>query len=689
MKHETLVALDIETSNGRGSGSLEPRDEGSVIALVQLAFEDGTIEVYDWNSETESYLEGLIDDGHRFVCHNASFELDWFGTKSRLKFPKVWCTQVASQVLNAGRKTVDEATAISGRVEGKDTSYLGVYDPLFEEKDENIVPTKKTATRFSHSYQATAYRYAGAVVTKDEGNSDWLQRPLSPSQLRYAKDDVRYLIEIARKQWEFGVGLGLDKVLLLEMKLLNVLSTMKIRGIKIDKDGWRESAAEHKALADELEEKLNYAYGLELAQREERPSLFGTYIPKAFKVSSPTQLARFYGVDNADESTLKSIEHPLIHDTLEFKQHNKIASTYGDSYLKFIRQDGRIHSSLIQAETATGRLSSRNPNLQVIQPEMLKSMFSTDEGMILMYADYSAVESRILAYVSGDENFIQVVNSTDIHSENARKIFNIPADSPVDPELRRKAKVLSFSIPYGVSAVGLYNRGLTTSLDEAQELMDDFFAQYPKVYRFLKNSVAEALTKGYTQNPFGRIRWYEIPKRATDEEIRQATAMASRQAQNHGIQSLSADATKRALVNIHEYLMDTGYGYLILTVHDSIISELHMETAGEAASTIKRLMEEAGPLVYPSLITPVDVDMGHKVKRTCVISGLKFSTFTHLLEGNQVIDNKNFIEPRVKSLIKDYKLEADFSVNEKLKKIISGYSDEWKAANKDLVKAFA
>lgn len=454
---EKLVALDIETSNSRGKGALEPRLDGSVIALVQLGFEDGRLEIHDWNKDTESLLQGLIDEGYRFVIHQAVFELDWFLVHSSLKFEKIWCTMIASQVLNAGKMQVDKATAVSGRLEGKNSEYLGVWDPLIQESDENILSSKKTASRFAHSYQATVYRYAnGAVVQKDQGNSDWLRRPLSEEQIRYAKDDVRYGVEVARNQWEFIKKMGMENVATLEMEIVPAVSDMKLGGIKIDRGRWEESALEYGAISDELEEPLNEALGLELAQKEGQKSLFGTFVRRAFKVSSPSQLASFFGLENADEAILRSVDHPLIPDILRYKESQKISSTYGEGYLKWIREDGRIHSVLPQADTATGRFKSLQPNLQNIPPQMLKSFITTDDDKMLVFADYSAMESRILAYTAGDTNFIKSVNSRDVHWENAKKIFGLPDTAeksgvfealgktlPGD-DLRRMAKGVSF-----------------------------------------------------------------------------------------------------------------------------------------------------------------------------------------------------------------------------------------------------
>lgn len=698
---EKLVALDIETSNGKGSGSLEPRDEGSQIALVQLGFEDGTIELRDWNEDTESLLQRLIDEDYRFVIHQAIFELDWFLVHSSLRFKKLWCTMVASQVLNAGRSGVDTASAVSGKLEAKNIEYLGTWEPILSEQDENINSAKKTVGKFSHTYQATVYRYAdGAKVQKDQATSDWLRRPLTPEQVRYAEDDVRYGVLVARNQWKFIKRLGLERVAELEMGILPAVSDMKYHGIKIDRKKWEEAALEYAKVAEELEEPLNHQLGLEAAQHEGQLSVFGTFVPKAFKVSSPAQLAKFFGLEKADESILKGVDHPLIPKILKYKESQKIASTYGKGYLDLIRQDGRIHSVLPQAETATGRFKSRKPNLQNIPPDMLKSFLTTDDDKILVFVDYSAMESRILAYAARDQNFIKSVNSKDVHWENAKKIFGLPEDAskadmfhvdaldrtvPGD-ELRRMSKGVSFGIPYGISAVGLVNRGFAEDAEMGQDLIDGFLGQYPQVAKFLKSSVAEALTRSYTQDPFGRIRWYEIPKSGTEDEIRQATNRAARQAQNHKIQSMSANITKQAILDLHDYLNETGYGYMVLTIHDSIIFEIYKNYASEAVGDIIRIMEEAGPKVFEGIIVPVDADIGHKEKRNCVVTGLPFSVYSHTFDGKEVKENNTWIEKRVYNLMVQSGISPhDENVKEKVRKAVSVQSEEWKQENEDIV----
>lgn len=702
---EKLVALDIETSNGKGSGSLEPRDEGSQIALVQLGFEDGTVELHDWNEETEGILQRLIDEGYRFVVHQAIFELDWFLVHSKLRFPKLWCTMVASQVLNAGRLGVDAATSVSVKLEAKNTEYLGTWEPIISEQEDNIDSAKKKVGKFSHTYQATVYRYAeGAKVQKDQATSDWLRRPLSPEQIRYAKDDVRYGVLVTRNQWKFIKRLGLTRVAELEMGILPAVADMKYRGIKIDRSKWEEAALEYAKVAEELEEPLNYQLGLEAAQHAGQLSVFGTFVPKAFKVSSPAQLAKFFGLENADEKILKSVDHPLIPKILKYKESQKIASTYGKGYLDLIREDGRIHSVLPQAETATGRFKSRKPNLQNIPPDMLKSFLTTDEDKILVFVDYSAMESRILAYAAGDSNFIKSVNSKDVHWENAKKIFGLPDNASKSEmfsvhslgrtvsgdDLRRMSKGVSFGIPYGISAVGLVNRGFADNADMGQDLIDGFLGQYPQVAKFLKSSVAEALTRSYTQDPFGRIRWYEIPKSGTEDEIRQATSRAARQAQNHKIQSMSANITKQAILDLHEYLLRTGYGYMVLTIHDSIIFEVYKEHANQAVKDIVRIMEEAGPEVFDGIVVPVDADVGHKEKRRCAITGIAFSVYSHAFDGESVKENNTWVEKRVYNfMVQSGISQHDSDVKDKVRRAISLQSDEWKQENADIVASLS
>jgi len=700
IEDEKLVALDIETSDGHGMGTLEPRNPDSVIALVQLAYEDGTIEVRDWNKETHDVIQTLIDEDYRFLIHQAAFELDWFRVKTDLRFKKVWCTMIASQVLNAGKRMPDEATRESGKIVAKSE----LWKPLLEGKTENITLQPTKSRRFSHALQPTVHRYAnGAIIKKDQAVSDWLHRPLSDEQLRYAEDDVRYMIEVARNQWKYIQKFNLEDVIDLEMKVVFAVVDIKHRGVQLDKREWSKLSKEYGIKSKQLEKELNKRFGDELAEREGIKSLFGTYITKSFKVSSPKQLADFFGVEKATEQVLRAINHPLIKKLLSYKEASKLSSTYGKGYIDLIWPDGRIHSLLIQAETTTGRFSSRKPNLQNIPPWMLKSLLTTDTNKLMILADYSSVESRILAYASKDTNFIDSVNSQDVHWENAKKVFNLPDNAKKTGvfsalgklldglELRRIAKGVSFGIPYGISAIGLVSRGFAEDADQGQDLINSFLAQYPRVNTFLKQAVFEAFTRGYTQDIFGRIRWYELPSKLNEAEYRRIRSGIARQAQNHKIQSMSANITKQALVDLLSYFNSTDYGYIVLTVHDSIICEVYKEYANEAIPKIKEIMELAAKKVFPEITAPVDLDVGQKEKRVCRVTGLPFTTYSHKYDfkSMKLKENNRILEPRVEAILLKNNIDTtDFTrCSLFLKSYVSDQSEDWRKEHHDIVEA--
>jgi DNA polymerase I-like protein with 3'-5' exonuclease and polymerase domains len=705
IEKETLVALDIETSNGNGQGSLNARDPDSFIALMQFGFEDGEIKITRAKEGME-LLRKLNDNNVRFIIHNAFFELDWFIHK--YNFPihtmKVWCPMTASQILNAGKNIPDEASWLTTRMNKKNIDYLGKWNPLIYEDDENVEKVK--TAKFSHNLQATIYRYANkAIVQKDQGNSDWASESLSEEQLRYAQDDVKYLIEVAKNQWNFVKKFNMQRVIELEMTLIAATVGMKYNGMKIDTEKWEKSAANYQKMAKNLEEDLNDRMGREISRREGQVSLFGTVVPRAFNVASPSQLTKYFNVESADEAHLRELvdKEPIVKEILEFKEYSKIASTYGKNYLKFLDpNDSRIHSMLVQTETATGRYSSRRPNLQNIPRDMLKGFITVDRGNVLLTIDYSSMESRILAYAAGDENFIKAVNSADVHWENAKNIFKLPENATKNDifyveafkknisgdELRRMSKGVSFGIPYGISAIGLVSRGFAEDEKQGQELIDGFLNQYPNVKKFLETAKAEGLFNGYTQDPFGRVRWHQKPKKGevSDEELKKVEGAIARRSQNMKIQSMSANITKMALRDLYYFLHDTEYGKMVLTIHDSIFFELYEETAEEAIPGIIKIMEEAGPRVFDGMIVPVDADVGVKETRECIISGVEFSVYSHIYENGKVKRNNQNVDPRVYSLV-NAEIQDIIDSRKKLLEVISEKDDEWRKQNIDIVKS--
>jgi len=450
---EKYVYIDTETTNHNSAGALDPWSDGD-IAVVQTNI-DGVIEIRRWNDKTKVFLRRLVDEDYTFVFHNAEFDLRWL-RKYGIKIRKVYDTMIASQVLNAGLTRVDEATRLGMRIEAQKIESFDESESLMEESEEFVTVKEKKATRFSHSLAATVNRYAGVKVVKDMGNSDWGAEELTPSQIRYAEEDVKHLPVVVARQKEYIAKFGLENVIDLEMRLIPATVDIMTNGILVDEDAWRIQIKEYERIAAELEKELNEAFGAELGEKmggDDDSLLFGAQTME-FSVASPSQLLHFFDgyiidgkpIESTDEATLKKIDHPLIPKLLKFKENRKLSTTYGEKFLAFRKKDFRIHAQLVQAETATGRFSMRYPSLQNIPADMIKGKIRARPGYMLVTMDYSAVEARILAYAAGDRNYIDTVNQTDIHKANAAKMFGIPVEDVTSAQ-RTAAKVLSFSIP--------------------------------------------------------------------------------------------------------------------------------------------------------------------------------------------------------------------------------------------------
>ena len=236
--------------------------------------------------------------------------------------------------------------------------------------------------------------------------------------------------------------------------------------------------------------------------------------------------------------------------------------------------------------------------------------------------------------------------------------------------------------------MGLVSRGFAENEEQAQELIDGFLSQYPNVKKFLDRAKAEGLFNGYTQDSFGRIRWHQKPKRGEvpDDELKKIESAIVRRSQNHKIQSMSANITKMALRDLYYFLKEKNYGKMVLTIHDSIFFELDEEAADQSIPEIVRIMEEAGPKTHPGMIVPVDLDVGVKETRKCIISGVIYSLYSHVYENNRIKRNEQRVETRVFSL-----LDGDISdirkSRKKLLEIVSEKDEKWKNDNKDIVSA--
>ncbi|MBQ9464207.1 MAG: DNA polymerase I, partial [Lachnospiraceae bacterium] len=332
---------------------------------------------------------------------------------------------------------------------------------------------------------------------------------------------------------------------------------------------------------------------------------------EAFNINSPKQLGEILfekmglqggkktktGYSTAADVLEKLAEDtPMVRDVLEYRGLTKLKSTYADGLAAFIRADGRIHTVFNQTITATGRLSSSEPNLQNIPMRTdlgraIRKVFTAAEGCRFVDADYSQIELRVLAHLSGDENLIEAYNQAqDIHAITASKVFHVPLEE-VTPALRRNAKAVNFGIVYGISAFGLSN-DLSISRKEAVAYIDQYFLTYPKVKAFLDRTVAEAKERGYTVTMSGRRR--PIPELKSSNFM--TRSFGERAAMNSPVQGTAADVIKVAMNRVDRRLRrEIPEAKMILQVHD----ELMVEAPEEAVPAVAAMLAEEMPAALP------------------------------------------------------------------------------------------
>ncbi len=290
-------------------------------------------------------------------------------------------------------------------------------------------------------------------------------------------------------------------------------------------------------------------------------------------------------------------EYPIVSDILEYRQLTKLKSTYADGLGNCIQEDGRVHSTFQQTVTATGRISSTEPNLQNIPIRMelgklIRKVFLPKPGYVFVDADYSQIELRVLAHMSGDENLIDAYQQNkDIHRSTAALVFHTPFEEVTDLQ-RRNAKAVNFGIVYGISSFGL-SQDLSITKKEAQKYIDDYFVAYPKMKVFLDTLVSDAKEKGYVTTLFGRRR--PVPELSSSNFMQRS--FGERVAMNSPIQGTAADIIKIAMVKVHDRLRKEGLASrLILQVHDELLIEAKEEELSKVEQILQEEMEQAADL---------------------------------------------------------------------------------------------
>ena len=384
----------------------------------------------------------------------------------------------------------------------------------------------------------------------------------------------------------------------IEIPLAKVLSSMERLGFKVDTNGLLSYGQYLSDLAEGFKSRIYMLAGEEFNINS--PKQLGVVLFEKMGLAHGKKTKSGYSTDAHVLEDLRS-ESPIIDEILEYRQLMKLKSTYCDGLLKVAGDDGRIHSTFNQTVTVTGRLSSSEPNLQNIPirtelgKELRKYFIPKSEDYVLIDADYSQIELKVLAHLSGDANMIYAFNSgMDIHTMTASQVFNVSADM-VSPELRKRAKAVNFGIVYGIGEFSLA-KDLHTTRKEAKAYIDSYFATYPDVHSYIQSLIEGAKEKGYAETMFARRRY--IPElQSKNYNIR---SFGERVAMNSPIQGSAADIIKIAMIRVFNALKEAKIdAKLILQVHDELIVEAHKSCADKAREILKTEMENAVRLSAP------------------------------------------------------------------------------------------
>ncbi|MBC7525205.1 MAG: DNA polymerase I [Flavobacterium sp.] len=394
----------------------------------------------------------------------------------------------------------------------------------------------------------------------------------------------------------------------IEIPLIPVLVSMESEGINLDVPFLKEMSVEMAKESDALEQKIYETAGEKFNLAS--PKQLGEILFDKLKIGGVKQKKTKTGQYATGEEILSYLanDNPIVKDIQDWRQMVKLQSTYIDALPNQVdKKTGRVHTDYMQTVAATGRLSSTNPNLQNIPIRtekgrlIRKAFIARDENYTLLSADYSQIELRIIAALSGEENMIKAFqNNEDIHKSTAAKVFNVPLEE-VTKEQRSNAKTVNFGIIYGVSAFGLSNQ-TNMSRKESADLIDAYYATYPKLKAYMADQVDFARENGYVQTVLGRRRYLK--------DINSANMMvksgAERNAVNAPIQGSAADIIKIAMINIHKKLVSENWkSKMLLQVHDELVFDVHIDELKKIQPLIKYEMENAF-----IMDVPLEVEIG-------------------------------------------------------------------------------
>lgn len=391
----------------------------------------------------------------------------------------------------------------------------------------------------------------------------------------------------------------------IEMPLIEVIASMEHYGINVDSDGVKQFGTELTEMTEEVQQMIYDDAGHEFNISSPKQLSVVLFEEQGLPAKKKTKSGYSTNADVLEELRNQS---PIVDNVLKYRQYSKLNSTYVEGLLDKIGGDGRIHTCFKQTETRTGRISSTEPNMQNIpvRTELgskMRKFFVSSKGKVLLDADYSQIELRVMAHLCGDKNMIEAFASgEDIHTSTAAQVFDMPPVM-VTSEMRSAAKAVNFGIIYGIGAFSL-SKDINTSVYQAKKYIQEYLEKYPKVNEFMERTVENAAENGYVTTMFGRKRL--VPELSSSNKMVQAAG--KRIAMNTPVQGTAADLIKIAMINVYRRLKEEKIdAKLILQVHDELIVESSIADSEKASKILKDEMQGVYDMSVP---LAVDVNMG-------------------------------------------------------------------------------
>jgi len=548
LRNAEAIGVDIETT------ALSPRD--GTVRLLQLATPDETFVIDVFEVPDLSPLGEVLENGPVKVGHNLKFDFQFLQALHGISLSPIFDTMLAAQVLSGGNYAA------------------------------------------SYSLDAVAERFLDEDLDKSEQRSDW-SGELSASQLEYAARDARILVPLRERLAEALEAEELSRISGIEFAAVASIAEMELAGVKLDVARWKELEITVRERRDRAAERLESFF----PPPEGVLPLEG--LGPRLNLNSPKQITDAFkslGIDLPDTKvwTLLKVDHPAAKALLDYRELQKKLGTYLETYPNFISpKTGRIHANFLQCRVPTGRLACASPNIQQIPHEdEFRRCFVADDGYVLVIVDYSQIELRILAEVSDDPAFVEAFRrGDDLHRMTAATMYSVPMEE-VTKDQRSDAKRINFGLMYGRGARSL-SAQLGTDEERGRQLIDEYFANYPKVQRFLQRTANRAMRDRTLRTLAGRVRKFGNDPVADDR------GAMRREAMNYPIQGSSADIAKLALVYVRDDLEGLD-ARLVNSIHDEFVIECAEDRAEEVSRRTQAAMVRAGEDILEKV--PVEVE---------------------------------------------------------------------------------